>query len=213
MILKRQNLKKAAFTKIDVAAIILRRKARRVRECTDLTRASRSCERIARTGGLIGVFNFFCLFQTLIWFFKPIVDFNPEAAYRLAESVTYSWRKQSADLPTSIKDGRQKDFWLSAEPRCIFRGQFLTWRAKDWGHLSTTTVKLGNPKKNKKLGVRRIWAFQRLHLNKNLVIRIYRHDKHDAIGNLVAILGPALKASHSQRASHCVQESGDRLDV
>jgi hypothetical protein len=31
------------------------------------------------------------------------------------------------------------------------------------------------------------------------VIRIYRHDKHDAIGNLVAILGPAVKASHSQR--------------
>jgi hypothetical protein len=62
----------------------------------------------------------------LIWFFKPIVDFDPEAAYRLVESVTYSWRKQSADLPTSIKDGRQKDFWLSAEPRCLFRGHFLT---------------------------------------------------------------------------------------
>jgi hypothetical protein len=62
-----------------------------VRECTGLTRASRRCERVARTGGLIGVFNFFCLFQTLIWFFKPIVDFDPKADYRLAESVTFAF--------------------------------------------------------------------------------------------------------------------------
>ena len=49
IIVKRQNLNATVVSTNDVAAIILRRKARRVRECTSLTRASRRCERVART--------------------------------------------------------------------------------------------------------------------------------------------------------------------
>ena len=31
----------------------------------------------------------------MIWFFKPIVDFDPEADYRLAESVTWHFEHQA----------------------------------------------------------------------------------------------------------------------
>jgi hypothetical protein len=64
-----QNLGNGPSPSNNVAAIILRQKARRVRECTGLTRASRRCERVSAGKGLIGVFNYFCHFQSLIWFF------------------------------------------------------------------------------------------------------------------------------------------------